>query len=143
MEQFYDWLVARPEVDASRILFHGRSLGGGVVADLATRRNAAAIVLESTFTSVASIWKRFGLPVFLCRNPFHTDLVMRNYGGPVLIFHGTRDDIVPVHHGRRLHEMIPNSTYIEMSAGHNDFPRDPNAYWKAIGGFLRTNGLSD
>ncbi|MEM6855867.1 MAG: alpha/beta fold hydrolase, partial [Planctomycetota bacterium] len=29
---FYDRLAARPEVDADRIVFHGRSLGGGVAA---------------------------------------------------------------------------------------------------------------
>src|SRR5688572_30832441 len=35
---FHDLLAARPDVDPSRIVFHGRSLGGGVVCALAARR---------------------------------------------------------------------------------------------------------
>jgi len=141
MERFYDTLVGRPEVDADRIVFHGRSLGGGVVAALAARRRPRAMVLESTFTSVTAMWTRALLPPFLCRNPFPTDEVMARYGGPVLLFHGTRDEVIPVRHGRRLHEIIPHVTYVEMPAGHNDFPPDPEAYWAAIAEFFRANGL--
>jgi uncharacterized protein len=141
MERFYDWLVQRPEVDPARVIFHGRSLGGGVMAALATTRTPAAVILESTFTSLASIWTRALLPAFLCRNPFRTDVVMLKYRGPVLLFHGTRDEVIPVRHGRRLHEIIPQSTYVEMPAGHNDFPLDPEAYWSAIRVFLRDNGI--
>jgi fermentation-respiration switch protein FrsA (DUF1100 family) len=141
MERFYDWLVQRPEVDSNRVVFHGRSLGGGVVAALAATRTPAAMILESTFTSVASIWNRALLPSVLCRNPFRTDAVMEKFRGPVLVFHGTRDEVIPVRHGRRLHEIIPQSRYVEMPAGHNDFPPDPEAYWKTIAEFLRENGL--
>jgi hypothetical protein len=141
MERFYDWLVQRAEVDPARVMFHGRSLGGGVMAALAAARTPAAMILESTFTSVASIWTRALLPPFLCRHPFRTDAVMEKYRGPVLVFHGTRDEVIPVRHGRRLHESIPQSRYVEMPAGHNDFPPDPEAYWSAIRAFLHDNGL--
>lgn len=39
---------------------------------------------------------------------------------PVLILHGDRDDAVPVEQGRRSHEMLPGSEYVEFEdAGHN------------------------
>ena len=52
---FYDRLVARPDVDAARVIGHGRSLGGGVIGTLAATRPLAGLVLESTFTSVPDV----------------------------------------------------------------------------------------
>lgn len=144
MERFYDWLARRPEVDPQRIILHGRSLGGGVVGVLVGSRPAAAVILESTFTSLVSLWKGRLLPAFLCRNPFRTDLAMSNYNGPVLIFHGKWDRTIPVSHGRRLHKLIPHSEYVEVRAGHNDLLADePDAYyyWQTITKFLRDHKL--
>lgn len=139
--RFHDWLAARPDVDRTRIIFHGRSLGGGVAAALAARRRPAALILESTFTSVASFASGYGVPAFLCRHPFRTDLVLAGLDRPVLIFHGTDDTIVPVAHGRRLHELAPSAEYHEMRCGHNEFPCDPAAYWAIIRAFLEKHGL--
>ena len=50
----YDRVKGDPRVDATRIIGYGRSLGGGAVAQLAARRPLAALVLESTFTSIAA-----------------------------------------------------------------------------------------
>ena len=37
---------------------------------------------------------------------------------------------------RRLHAALPNSTLVELQGGHNDFPRDLGAYWRAIDTFV-------
>jgi hypothetical protein len=139
--QFYDALAKREGVDPSRIIFHGRSLGGGVAAALGQKRQAAALILESTFTSVAGFFRRFGVPTFLCRHPFRTDEAVTKFRGPILIFHGSHDEVVPVSHGRRLHELAPHSHYVEMDAGHNDFPPDPGRYWEEIRAFLSRNRI--
>jgi hypothetical protein len=57
----------------------------------------------------------------------------------VLIFHGTRDDIIPVSHGRKLRGLARRGTYVEYDCQHNDFPGDGNdeAYWNEIAAFLR------
>jgi len=42
---------------------------------------------------------------------------------PVVILHGSRDEVVPVAMGRALAAAVPGITYIEVAgAGHNDFP---------------------
>ena len=59
----YDWLAARDDVDGNRIVAMGRSLGGGPAAALTHRRQVAALVLESTFSSVAAVaWQVYRLP---------------------------------------------------------------------------------
>ena len=143
MQQAQDWLLHQPDVDPSRIILHGRSLGGGVAAALAARRPPAALILESTFTSIAAFFNRLAIPSALCTSPFATDEVITALPCPILVFHGSRDEVVPVAHGRRLHALAPHSLYVEMDAGHNDFPPDPTRYWRDILAFLRENGVLD
>lgn len=146
--EFIDLVVKRREIDGSRVVYHGRSLGGAVAAQVARERPPRAMVMESTFTSVAAMAMRYGVPPFLVKNPFRTDRVLREYAGPVLLLHGREDTIVSVEHARRLAKCTPHRgakdastkatrTLIEMPGGHNDFPVDENAYWKAVEGFLR------
>lgn len=142
MNKGYDWLIARPEVDPKRLVYHGRSIGGAAVAALARTRPPAAMILESAPKSVASFCGRYGAPEFLCRNPFRTDEVVATLQCPMLIFHGTTDQIVPVDHARELHRLAPHSELVEMPAGHNDFPADGDAYWDAISEFLLKSGIT-
>ncbi len=69
MIAFYDLLAKREDVDAARIYAHGRSLGAGVAAQLAAKRPAAGLILESPFKSAASFALRLGAPGFLVRAP--------------------------------------------------------------------------
>ncbi|RMF81200.1 MAG: alpha/beta hydrolase, partial [Planctomycetota bacterium] len=133
----FDRVVARPEVDASRVLLHGRSIGGAVIAQLAARRPSAAMILESSFTNLGSFAWRYGAPPLLLRHPFRTDRVVATYDRPLLLFHGTRDSIVPLSHARKLHRLAPQSKLITADAGHNDFPPDEQSYWREIEQFLR------
>lgn len=143
---FIDGVVKRLELDASRVVYHGRSLGAAVAAQVARERPPRAMVMESTFTSVAAMAMRYGVPPFLVKNPFRTDRVLREFAGPVLLLHGTEDTIVSVEHSRRLVKCVPRGdgpggkatrALIEMPGGHNDFPVDEGAYWEAIEGLLR------
>lgn len=140
MARFYDLMAARPEVDPARIIFHGRSLGGGVAAALAAERPPAALILESTFTSLAALARSRGLLESLCRHPFRTDRVLPGLGKPVLILHGADDELIPPAHARQLHAITPGSQFVELPGHHNDFPGDPAAYAAAVRGFLKTSG---
>ena len=52
----------RSDVDVSRIILFGRSLGGGAVCDLARSRPSAGMILMSTFTSARSFAAGFLVP---------------------------------------------------------------------------------
>jgi len=134
MMRFYDVLRQRPEVDASRIVFHGRSLGGAIAADLAAHRRPAALVLQSTFVSAGEMAHRVLVPGFLCRQPYRTDEVVRSLEIPIVVFHGTHDHVVPVSHGRRLAQLAPHATCVEYPCDHNDLPPEDEegGYWRFI-----------
>ncbi len=140
---FLDEVMKRPEVDGSRIVIHGRSMGGGVAAQVAARRKPRVLILGSTFTSLAGFANRYLAPSFLVRSSFRTEDVLPTLDIPILIHHGKDDDIVPVEHGRTLHELAKRSTYIELACMHNDFPGDGNdeRYQRDIREFLEKNGV--
>lgn len=129
----YDWAEEQPGVDASRIVAYGRSLGGGAAVVLARARPAAAVVLESSFTSVSAFARRMGAPGTLVRDRFDNLEGVRQLDVPLLIIHGEHDAIVPVAHARALHAAQPRSDLVLVPCGHNDCP----APWQPIGHFLR------
>ena len=137
MVRAYDLAASRPEVDAGRIVGWGRSLGGGAVCALSRERRLAALVLESTFTSVARMARRFGLPRLLVRDPFDNEEAVRAFDGPILLVHGERDEIVAPEHARALHAAAPRSELHLTACGHNDCPRP----WDALRRFLAGHGL--
>ncbi|MFH1416958.1 MAG: alpha/beta hydrolase [Planctomycetota bacterium] len=141
--RFYDELLKRADVDKSRIVIHGRSLGGGPAAQLAGRRDCQALILESSFYSAAAMAYKYGAPAFLVKHPFRTDRVLETLDTPVLIFHGTNDDIIPVAHGRKLRDIARNGRYVEYDCKHNDFPGRNNeeGYWGEIAVFLEQTGI--
>lgn len=143
---FLDQVLHRPDVDPKRVVFHGRSLGGAVAADLAAHHQPAGLIIESTFTSIVSMANRRYAPGLIVRHPYRTDLVLQAAKFPILMFHGLRDEIIPLAEGRQLHELAKRSgqvvRYYEFDAGHNEFPgRAEPEYWRAIEAFLTEQGV--
>jgi hypothetical protein len=132
----YDALVSRKDVDRSRIVLFGRSLGGGAVCDLALQRPSAALILMSSFTSVSAMAAKFLVPKFLVRDPFDNLKAVKSYPGPILVIHGRNDRIIPFVHGTRLHAAAKDGTLIAYEAGHNDCPPDWSQFWKDLALFL-------
>jgi len=139
--RFYDMIAARPEVDRDRIIFHGRSIGTGVVCSLAQHRKPAAMILQSPFSSVRRIMGGYLVPPFLCWDPFDNAKVVRELDRPILIMHGTRDEVIPFAHGRSLHDVAKKAQFCEYDCGHNDFPIESERYWREISDFLRAHGV--
>ncbi len=115
----YAHLTGPLGVPPERVILHGRSLGGGIASHLASRRPAAGLVLESTFVSA------FRVPVTRPLFPFDrfaTAARLRDVRYPVLVIHGTRDEVVPYWHGPALLAAAnaPRTHFWVEGAGHND-----------------------
>jgi len=133
----FDWASRQPSVDPTRIIAYGRSVGGGAATALASERPVAAMILESTFTSVPVFARRFGAPALLVRDRFDNLAVVRRFTRPLLILHGEHDEMIPVAQGRALHAAQPASEFHLMLCGHNDCARP----WVTIERFLTRHQL--
>jgi uncharacterized protein len=133
MTAAFDWAVTQPGVDRKHVVGWGRSLGGGAVCALARERPLAALVLESTFTSVRAIaWELFRIPGFLVRDAFDNLEVVRGFDGPILVLHGEGDRSIPVAHARALQAAAKNAVLKTLPCGHNDCDRP----WDLLAKFL-------
>ena len=119
------YLVGRPDVDATRLIYFGESLGSGVAVALAAEHQPAALLLRSPFTSLADVG-RFHYPFLpvrsLLRDRFASIDAIGRVASPVLVIAGDGDRIVPVDQSRRLFEAIrgPGALLIIEGADHND-----------------------
>jgi fermentation-respiration switch protein FrsA (DUF1100 family) len=131
----YDYLTRTAGVPPGRIIAHGRSLGGAVAADLASRRPVAGLVLESTFTTIFRVVRAYPLVPF---DRFRTVDKLPRITAPLLVIHGTDDQVVPFWHGRRLYDLarVPKRRLWVQGAGHNDLGWVADqGYWHALWDF--------
>ena len=119
------FLAARPDVDPSRLVYFGESLGAAVAVDLAVEHPPAALVLRSPFTSMADVGQYHYpfLPVrALVRDRFASIDRIDRIDVPLLVIAGERDAIVPARQSRRLYEAAagPKELVMLPDADHND-----------------------
>ncbi|WP_254443351.1 alpha/beta hydrolase [Ruegeria arenilitoris] len=119
-------LFDRLEAEGADIVLHGQSLGTGVAAAVAEERpTAQLLVLEAPFTATVDVAaERYPfLPVSaLMKDQFATRDLIDSITVPTLIFHGTEDETIPLHHGKALAEMSGDAAQLHVIPGgtHND-----------------------
>jgi pimeloyl-ACP methyl ester carboxylesterase len=118
--------LAQRQPDPRLRVIYGHSLGGAVAVELASQLRCgadyAALILESTFTSVpdvsaaAGVWGRLGAQLTTLN--FDARSKIGRVDAPILMLHGERDRTVPVELGRRLRDAAPAGTrWIEIPGG--------------------------
>jgi fermentation-respiration switch protein FrsA (DUF1100 family) len=136
------WLAERAGCRMNEVVLMGRSLGGAVAVDLATRNGARGIVLQNTFTSMPDVaaghypWA----PVrWLMRNRYDSLCKISGYRGPILASHGTADGLVPIEFGRRLFDAAPSERkeFVPIEGGDHNSP-EPREYYLALDRWLES-----
>lgn len=130
----FDWCAERFGADS--VYLWGHSLGGGVATATAAQLeddgvSFGGLVLEATFTSLASAMRAYPLAWFVYPFPSLLDLVesqlvdrfesIKNIGRMhcrTLILHGTNDFIVPYSHGCALAEEARRGRGITAESNH-------------------------
>ncbi|XP_038711685.1 alpha/beta hydrolase domain-containing protein WAV2-like isoform X2 [Tripterygium wilfordii] len=155
-----DHLSQRGDIDTSRILIFGRSLGGAVGSMLAKNNpdKVAALILENTFTSVLDLagvvlpflkWfighsssKGPKILNFLVRSPWSTIDIIGQVKQPILFLSGLQDEMVPPSHMQLLYAKAAahnkKCIFVEFPSGmHMDtWLSGGDNYWRTIQQFL-------
>ena len=123
-ESVWSWLTGTAGYSQNQIILYGKSLGGAVATDLATRHEPAALILQSTFTSIPHMAKKLipGVPGFLVPTKMASVEKLPDLGCPVMVVHSQQDEIVPFEMGRALASQAKNLyRFLEFQGyGHND-----------------------
>ncbi len=118
------WLSERGVEPAETVIF-GKSLGGAVACEIASGVPLRGLVLESTFTSLASVARRL-LPLAPGYAPapdvYNSLSKLPEITCPLLVIHGTEDALIPFDEGVALFEAANDpKEFLEVEgAGHND-----------------------
>ena len=128
-------------VGAERIVIFGKSLGGAVAVDLAMDVDAAGLIVESSFTSVADMAGAHYpfVPKFMIRTRMDSVGKITGVSYPKLFIHSRDDRVVPYRLGRALYEAAPEPKRFHevVGSGHNEtwiVGGDP--YFKALSDFI-------
>lgn len=123
-EAAWSYLTEVREISADKIILFGRSLGGGPASWLATRVEAAGLVLESAFTSAVDLAREL-YPFIPVSRLMHIRYPIMEHvkkaDMPVMVAHSKTDEVIPYHHGERLFKAAKKpELWLEMTGGHND-----------------------
>ena len=119
----WDYLTETRGIAPGQIIVAGRSLGAGVATWLATEVTPGALILESPFTSVPDLARKY-YPLFpvrwLARIYYDNAARLPSVAAPVLIVHSRDDEIVPFAHGEALYELAAEPKhFLEIRGDHN------------------------
>lgn len=142
------------------ILVFGRSLGAGAASVIAAERPVAGLILEAPPSSIGEV-----IPTWRSRFPwyarwavgelrpdssiatFHPQPIdaIRRVGAPLLVIHGTDDEVIPIRFGRQMFDAAPASSKEFLAvegAGHNDVWISRPPVSDTLVAFIERNGGS-
>ncbi len=117
-------LRSREDVDTSRVVIYGRSLGANIAAEAAVglALPPAALILHTPPARIRDFAWGFGVPPIVIRDPFDAMTASAALRGriPITVIQHRSDEIVPADHVRRVAEQAGVDA-IELEGSHNRF----------------------
>ena len=98
----FSWLLQEKDLLPNEVILYGRSIGSGPTVELASRAEVGGVILQSAFTSCIRVAYDVKHTAF---DAFCNIAKVHKIKCPVLVVHGTRDDVVPVQHGKELFKL--------------------------------------
>mmetsp|Transcript_1443 Transcript_1443/g.3714 ORF Transcript_1443/g.3714 Transcript_1443/m.3714 type:complete len:306 (+) Transcript_1443:276-1193(+) len=145
-----DWVLQRDDIDTSKIVLFGRSLGGAVAVHLAAANTdkIAAVIIENSFTTIpdmAGALMGFLKPIvgrgkpgnILVRDKWNNEGIIRALKGvPTLMLSSGKDEMVPAWQMRQLYaargtehcewRFFPNGRHLDLYETHS------GEYWPIL-----------
>lgn len=120
--------LATEKTAAENIIIYGKSLGTGVASYLASLKPNKKLILETPYYSMTSMSHNY-VPIYpasLLRYNFPTNEYLTKVKSPVIIFHGTDDEVIPYKQSLQLKKKIPGIELITVPNGkHNNLYEFP------------------
>ncbi len=148
----YDYFADRSEVDASKIVVMGSSLGGAVATYVAAHREVSGAILITPFDSALSVARDLYpfLPVkLMLRHHFDAATVAKAVTAPMVMIAAPDDEMIPFKHAENLFnawgadlesgvdgDKVEKKLVKIPGVGHNTIGQS-DAYWLAIINFLQ------
>ena len=99
----FRYVTSSMGVPHHRVVLYGRSLGSGPSVELAANEVVGGVILQSAFTSIISVASKTKfISAQKAVDAFCNSAKIHRIACPVLLIHGTKDNLVPISHARDL-----------------------------------------
>ncbi len=137
----WDYLVGNRGIAPERIVIFGRSLGGAIAAWLAVENTAAAVIIESCFSSALDMARRLYpfMPVrLITRIKYPVSDYVSRLKSPLLVIHSRDDEIIPFFMAEAIFAAAAEpKAMLELSGDHNyGFLMNRDRYKPGLGYFI-------
>lgn len=122
--------LAHSKFSSDSIFVYGKSLGSGVASYIAAKEKCAALILETPFYSIPSLFSAYA-PIYPTSRMSHFKFPVAEYleevTEPVVIFSGTSDKVIPYRNASKLKKVLkPGDEFITIENGtHNNVTSFP------------------
>ena len=147
-QSILDWTLARSDIDKTKIIVFGRSLGGAVAIDLCSKRQGdiCGLIVENTFTNAFDFSENFikdayWMKKLLLMIDWPSVNSIQNIKTPILFISGRKDRVVRFELMDRLYEAASDTTFKRIfkveNGEHNDtWIKAGDDYWEEISTFV-------
>jgi alpha-beta hydrolase superfamily lysophospholipase len=112
-----------------QIVLYGRSIGSGLAIKLAAESSPRLLIVEAAYFSMSDLvaQKMPAAPRFLLRYPLRSDQWIGDVRSPIVLFHGTDDELIPYDSSVRLAALIrgPHELVTVQGGRHANIPSFP------------------
>jgi pimeloyl-ACP methyl ester carboxylesterase len=127
------------EYGEENIIVYGRSIGTPMATHIASQRNCYKVILETPFDKMESLVKvHFPIvPTFILKYRFNNIEKIHKINAPILIIHGTRDEVIPYENGKHVASVLQaKDQFVTIDGGMHNNLSNFEAYWQAVKEFL-------
>ncbi|WP_233246082.1 alpha/beta hydrolase [Coraliomargarita sinensis] len=136
-EAAFRYLTDKRGYSPESITLYGRSLGSGPSCWLAERYRVAGLILDGAFSSTFRVITNIKLLPF---DKFDNLAILPELDCPVLLIHGTDDNVVPFAHALRNENALnkpPETLWVEGADHNNHIELAGDHYWNVVQNFIR------
>jgi len=141
MQLWYNYLLKL--YSENEIIIYGRSIGTGFATYIASMNSPKKVILETPFYNLEDLVKRkFTYIPFLSsliKIKLRSNQYIKKISCPIVIYHGTKDRVVPYKSGKLLSEQVVSNqiTFVTiLNGGHNNLGTF-NEYWESLASILK------
>jgi uncharacterized protein len=125
------------------IIIYGKSLGTGIAAYVASNTKAKMLILETPYFSVPALFSCYA-PIYpsssMANYKIPTNKYLQDVKYPVIIFHGTKDGVIPYRSASKLKAFLkPTDAFITVPDATHININGTNIYYAAIDSLLSKN----
>ena len=132
--------LANEKYPGDKIIIYGKSLGTGIASQLASVKNCRFLILETPYYSIPDLFSCY-VPIYptgiISKYEIPTNKYLPKVKSPVIIFHGTADEVIPYRCSVKLKSVLkPTDEFISIRGGRHNNLSDFDTLKKKINNLL-------